>query len=87
MIGLCSAATLILQNANILDTIINFLAGLLKGLPSTFSACGMFVIQDIINILIPSGSGQAAVTMPIMAAFGRFDWCYKTDGSSGIPIW
>lgn len=67
MIGLCSAATLILQNANILDTIINFLAGLLKGLPSTFSACGMFVIQDIINILIPSGSGQAAVTMPIMA--------------------
>ena len=42
MIGLCSAATLILQNANILDTMINFLAGLLKGLPPTLSACGMF---------------------------------------------
>lgn len=67
MIGLCSAATLILQNANILDTMINFLAGLLKGLPATLSACGMFIVQDIINILIPSGSGQAAVTMPIMA--------------------
>lgn len=67
MIGLCSAATLILQNANILDTMIHFLAGLLKGLPAALSACGMFVIQDIINILIPSGSGQAAVTMPIMA--------------------
>lgn len=67
MIGLCSAATLIMSNANILDTIINFLAGLLRGLPASLSACGMFVIQDIINILIPSGSGQAAVTMPIMA--------------------
>ena len=27
----------------------------------------MFVVQNILNILIPSGSGQAAVTMPIMA--------------------
>ncbi|MCB6608552.1 AbgT family transporter [[Clostridium] symbiosum] len=67
MIGLCSAATLILQNASILDTIINFLAGLLRGLPASLSACGMFIVQDIINVLIPSGSGQAAVTMPIMA--------------------
>ena len=27
----------------------------------------MFVVQDIFNILVPSGSGQAAITMPIMA--------------------
>lgn len=67
MIGLCNAATLILKNANILDTIIHFLASLLNGLPASLSACGMFIIQDVINILIPSGSGQAAVTMPIMA--------------------
>ncbi|MEG2071201.1 MAG: TIGR00366 family protein, partial [Bacteroidales bacterium] len=31
------------------------------------SACGMFIIQDIFNILVPSGSGQAAITMPLMA--------------------
>ena len=30
-------------------------------------ACGMFVVQDIFNVLVPSGSGQAAITMPLMA--------------------
>ncbi|MCQ4991558.1 TIGR00366 family protein, partial [[Clostridium] symbiosum] len=44
------------------------MSGLLQGLPAALSACGMFVVQNILNILIPSGSGQAAVTMPIMAA-------------------
>ena len=67
MIGMCNAATLIMTNANILDTIINFLAGLLRGLPPSLSACGMFVVQDLINVVVPSGSGQAAVTMPLMA--------------------
>lgn len=28
---------------------------------------GMFVFQSTLNVLIPSGSGQAAVTMPLMA--------------------
>ena len=67
MIGMCSAATMTMTNAQILDTIVNALASLLTGLPPILSACGMFVVQDLINILIPSGSGQAAVTMPIMA--------------------
>ena len=50
-----------------MDTIIHFLAGLLSGLSPVLTACGMFVIQDIFNILVPSGSGQAAITMPLMA--------------------
>ncbi|MCK0084520.1 Uncharacterised protein [[Clostridium] symbiosum] len=66
-IGLCGAATYILQSTNIIDTVIHFMSGLLQGLPAALSACGMFVVQNILNILIPSGSGQAAVTMPIMA--------------------
>ena len=27
----------------------------------------MFVVQDLFNVLVPSGSGQAAITMPLMA--------------------
>ena len=50
-----------------MDKMIHFLAGLLSGLPPVLTACGMFVIQDIFNILVPSGSGQAAITMPLMA--------------------
>ena len=67
MIGLCNAIIIIMQDANIMDTVIHGLASLLDGLPATISACGMFVIQDIFNILVPSGSGQAAITMPLMA--------------------
>ena len=67
MIGLCSATTIIMTDANIMDTIINVLAQTLVGLPPMLTACGMFVVQDLINLLVPSGSGQAAITMPIMA--------------------
>ena len=67
MIGLCNAAIIIMEDANIMDTVIHALAGLLNGLPPKLSACGMFVVQDLFNVLVPSGSGQAAITMPLMA--------------------
>lgn len=67
MIGMCNAAVIIMTNASIMDTVIHGLAGLLNGLPATLSACGMFVVQDVFNVLVPSGSGQAAITMPLMA--------------------
>ncbi|MBQ8933304.1 MAG: YfcC family protein [Lachnospiraceae bacterium] len=67
MIGLANAVLVILQDANIMDTIIHALASGLNRLPSALLACGMFVIQDLFNVLVPSGSGQAAITMPLMA--------------------
>ena len=67
MVGLCKATTIIMTDANIMDTIIHALASVLNKVPSTFTAFGMFVVQDIFNIIVPSGSGQAAITMPIMA--------------------
>lgn len=67
MIGLANAVVLLLQDANIMDPIIHGLSSLLNGLSPTFAACGMFVVQDLFNVLVPSGSGQAAITMPIMA--------------------
>jgi len=67
MIGLANAVVLLLQDANIMDPIIHGLSSLLNGLSPTLAACGMFVVQDLFNVLVPSGSGQAAITMPIMA--------------------
>ena len=66
MIGLANAAIVILQDANIMDTIVHALASTLNNLHASMMACGMFVVQDIFNVLVPSGSGQAALTMPIM---------------------
>lgn len=67
MIGLANAVVILLTDSNIIDTIINTLASLLGNLPGALLACGMFVIQSLFNLLVPSGSGQAAITMPLMA--------------------
>ena len=50
-----------------MDTIIYFLSNLMNGVPSALAAEAMLVLQTFINFLVPSGSGQAAATMPIMA--------------------
>lgn len=57
MIGLANSVVILLQEANIMDAIIHFLSSLLNGLPPTLAACGMFVVQDLFNVLVPSGSG------------------------------
>lgn len=51
---------------NILDVIVKNFSKLVIGLPLQISAVGMYVFQSIINIFIPSGTGQAVVSMPIM---------------------
>jgi len=42
----------------------------LEGLPASVAATFMLLLQSAINFLVPSGSGQAALTMPIMAPLG-----------------
>lgn len=66
MIGLANSAIILLQNANVMDTILHGLAGVLDHFPSTLLACGMFVMHDIFNVVVPSGSAQASITMPLM---------------------
>ncbi len=67
IIGLCKAITNVMSDAGIMDTLIYSMGMVLQGLPTAVSGIGMFVLQDLLNVLIPSGSGQAAVTMPFMA--------------------
>ena len=42
-------------------------ASVLQHVPRYVAAEGMLVVQSFLNFFIPSGSGQAAVTMPLMA--------------------
>ncbi len=52
---------------SLLNSLLALLSGLVSGLPDWLTAGGMLLVQSAINLLVPSGSGQAAVTMPIMA--------------------
>ena len=70
MIGFARAIVIIAENASIIDTILYNLANLIGGLPSLLAAWIMFPIQMFINFFVGSGSGQAALTMPILAPLG-----------------
>jgi uncharacterized ion transporter superfamily protein YfcC len=70
LIGFARAITVILEQGEVLHTIVNGLANLIAPLPAELSAVGMLGIQYLMNFFIPSGSGQAYVTMPVMAPLG-----------------
>ena len=67
MIGLARGILMVLQAGNIIDTIVYYMSLPLSLLPAWLSAVAMLVLQTFLNFLIPSGSGQAATSMPIMA--------------------
>jgi len=67
VVGLSRAFLVIMREAKIIDSVINAMALPLSQLPRWLAAEGMLVVQTLINFFIPSGSGQAATTMPIMA--------------------
>ncbi len=70
MVGLAAAIKVILEKGAINDTIAYQLSELLVKLPTHFSAVGMLFVQSIINFIIPSGSGQALATLPILFPVG-----------------
>ena len=67
LIGFARSIEMLLSDAQVLHTVVNALATPLSQLGAEMSAVGMLFIQSILNFFIPSGSGQAYVTMPIMS--------------------
>jgi uncharacterized ion transporter superfamily protein YfcC len=67
VVGFARAITVVLNDGRIMDTLIHSAATVLQNVPPYLAAQGMFVFQSSLNVLIPSGSGQASVTMPLMA--------------------
>jgi uncharacterized ion transporter superfamily protein YfcC len=67
VVGFARGIEVVLQDGQILDTVIHSAALVLVGVPRYVSAEGMLLFQTMLNFFIPSGSGQAAVTMPLMA--------------------
>ena len=53
--------------ASALNTILHSISGLLSGVPSMIGAWVMYIFQSLFNLVVTSNSGQAALTMPIMA--------------------
>ena len=67
IVGLARAVAVMLEQGQVMDTLVHGLGNMVASFPDTLSAVGMFFAQLGFNFVIPSGSGQALVTMPIMA--------------------
>ncbi len=67
VVGFAKGIQVVLEDGQIMDSIIYYISGTISHLPKIMAAEGMFIFQSILNFFIPSGSGQAAVTMPLMA--------------------
>lgn len=71
MVGYATTIKVLMEMGNISDTISYQLSGVLEGLPLYASAIGMSLAQCVINLFIPSGSGQALATLPVMLPLGE----------------
>lgn len=71
LIGVASAVAIVLEQGRILDSIVHSLTAIVGENNAFFSAVGMFISQLLLDFLIPSTSGQAAISMPILGPIGQ----------------
>src|SRR5699024_9651420 len=65
-VGFAKGIIVILENGQVIDTIVYGMTTLLTDVPSSAVIIAMFILQFFLNFFIPSGSGQALTTMPLM---------------------
>ncbi|HEC2157271.1 C4-dicarboxylate ABC transporter permease [Staphylococcus delphini] len=66
IVGFAKGIIVILEQGQIIDTIVYVMTSVLEGLPPVITIIGMFIFQFFLNFFIPSGSGQALTTMPLL---------------------
>ncbi|HMT68168.1 MAG TPA: AbgT family transporter, partial [Bacteroidales bacterium] len=69
IVGLAGGIIIILQNGNIIDTLLYKLSESISGAGKMASVSMMYITQTVINLFMPSGSAKAALTMPMMSQF------------------
>lgn len=67
VVGFARGISVVLADGLILDTVIHAAATVLGQVPRYVAVVGMLAFESALNLLVPSGSGQAAVSVPLMA--------------------
>lgn len=69
VVGLASGIIFILKDGHVIDTLLHGLTRSLARTGEVASLGAMYVFQTLLNIVMPSGTAKAALTMPIMTQF------------------
>lgn len=67
VIGFCSGIMVVAQEGMIIDTILNALSNLVANSNNAAFAAVLYVVQSLLTLLVPSSSGLAALSIPVMA--------------------
>lgn len=75
VVGMAQGIILVLggtspTEGSVMNTLLHSASGVLVGLPTALAAWVMLVFQSVFNFFVVSGSGQAALTMPLLAPLG-----------------
>ncbi len=66
LIGFARGIYIVLDEGHIVDTIVQGVFTPIASLPTTLSALGMMAVQALVHLPVPSTSGQAVLTMPLL---------------------
>ena len=66
LIGFARGIYVVLDQGHVVDTIVHALFAPVAALPTTLAALGMMAVQALVHLPVPSTSGQAVLTMPLL---------------------
>jgi uncharacterized ion transporter superfamily protein YfcC len=66
LIGFARGIYVVLDEGRIVDTIVQGLFAPIAGLPTAFAALGMMAVHTVVHFPVPSTSGQAVLTLPLL---------------------
>jgi uncharacterized ion transporter superfamily protein YfcC len=69
VVGLAGGIIIVLQRGQVIDTLLHYASNGMENMGNLATVWTMYLIQNGINIIIPSGSAKAALTIPLMAQF------------------
>lgn len=91
VVGMAQGIVLVLGHSSanapsVLNTVLAGMSNVLSGMPSILTAWIMYVFQSIFNFFVVSGSGQAALTMPLMAPLAELVGVSKQVAVLGFQL-
>ncbi|MDN4074959.1 YfcC family protein [Fictibacillus terranigra] len=66
IVGIAKGVVVVLEQGAVIDSVVNGLFTTIEHLPTQIQVMGIYIVQNIMNVFITSGTGQAATTMPIL---------------------
>jgi uncharacterized ion transporter superfamily protein YfcC len=67
VVGLARGVLVIFDDARVTDTLLHGMAGVVTQMPAQVTILGIYAVQVALSYIVPSGSGQAALSLPILA--------------------